>query len=120
MEKALCLECNTELNGRAGKKYCSDSCRNLYNNRVNRVDTQYMRQVNSILKKNRRILEKLNPKEKSKTSKEELLFLGFNFYYYTNVYTTKQGKVYYFVYDHGYLELENEDYALVRKKDYVK
>lgn len=79
----------------------------------------YFRKVNSILRKNRRILEELNPKEKARTTKERLLLNGFNFYYYTNVYHTKQGKTYYFVYEHGYLELDNEDYALVRKLDYI-
>ena len=60
------------------------------------------------------------PKEKARTTKEELLLNGFNFYYYTNIYKTKQGKTYYFIYELGYLELDNEDYALVKKQDYVR
>ena len=60
------------------------------------------------------------PKEKPRTTKEELLLNGFNFYYYTNIYQTKQGKTYYFIYELGYLELDNEDYALVKKQDYVR
>lgn len=115
-----CLECNTPLMGRIDKKFCNDSCRNAYNNKHKREAGFYERKVNSILRKNKRILAKLNPKEKSKTTKEELLFNGFNFYYFTNIYQTKQGKTYYFVYDYGYLELENDEYALVKKKDYVK
>jgi len=120
MAVTKCSECETELMGRIDKKFCNDQCRNIYNNRENRDSNEYVRKVNTILRKNRRILEKLNPNEKSKTTKEELLLDGFNFYYYTNIYKTIQGKTYFFVYEHGYLELDNEQYALVRKKEYVK
>lgn len=114
-----CLECGTRLMGRIDKKFCNDQCRSIYNNRENRVSGDYFRKVNSILRKNRKILEKLMVGEKTKTTKEKLLINGFNFYYYTNIYTTQQGKQYYFVYELGYLELDNEEYALVKKKDYV-
>jgi hypothetical protein len=114
-----CLECNTRLMGRIDKKFCNDQCRSVYNNRENRVSGDYFRKVNSILRKNRKILEKLMVGEKTKTTKEKLLINGFNFYYYTNIYKTQQGKQYYFVYELGYLELDNEEYALVKKKDYV-
>ena len=119
MSERLCLECGTKLFGRIDKKFCNDNCRSVFNNKTNKITDDYFRKVNSILRKNRRILEKYNPNEKSKISKEKLLLNGFNFYYYTNIYTTKQGKTYYFVYEHGYLELENEEYALVRKLDYI-
>ena len=119
MSERVCLECSTKLFGRVDKKFCNDNCRSVYNNKANKITDEYFRKVNSILRKNRRILEEFNPKEKSKISKEKLLLNGFNFYYYTNIYNTKQGKTYYFVYEHGYLELENEEYALVRKLDYI-
>jgi hypothetical protein len=115
-----CLECGTSLMGRVDKKFCNDQCRNSYNNRLNKDANDYVRRVNVILRKNRRILSKLMPGEKARTTKEKLLLNGFNFYYYTNIYRTKQGKTYYFVYELGYLELEDEQYALVRKQDYVK
>ncbi|MCT4580407.1 MAG: DUF2116 family Zn-ribbon domain-containing protein [Flavobacteriales bacterium] len=115
-----CLVCDAPIRGRIDKKFCNDTCRNTYNNNNKRQKEFFERKVNAILRKNKRILAQLTPKEKSKTTKEELLFNGFNFYYFTNIYKTKQGKTYYFVYDYGYLELENEDFALVRKKEYVK
>ncbi|MCB9188149.1 MAG: hypothetical protein H6599_02595 [Flavobacteriales bacterium] len=118
-EKKKCLSCGEELFGRVDKKFCNDNCRSSYNNLKNKMSDEYFRKVNSILRKNRRILEEFNPNEKSKTTKEKLLLNGFNFYFYTNMYRTKQGKTYYFVYEHGYLELDNEEYALVRKLDYI-
>ena len=103
------------------KKFCNDQCRNAYNNRVNKTTNDFVRHVNVILRKNRKIIASLlNGKEKSITTKEDLLLHGFNFNYFTNTYKTKQDKVYYFVYELGYLRLENEQYALVVKNDYVK
>ena len=116
-----CLECDEPLFGRVDKKFCNDQCRNAYNNRVNKTTNDFVRHVNLILRKNRKIIASLlDGKEKSITTKEDLLLHGFNFNYFTNTYKTKQDKVYYFVYELGYLTLENDQYALVVKNDYVK
>lgn len=49
----------------------------------------------------------------------KLIDAGLNFDYYTNVYKTKTGKMYYFCYDQGYLEIDEEYFALVVKGNYV-
>jgi len=115
MEKQ-CQECGTGLKGRADKKFCDDACRNLFNNKKNSDTTAYMKKVNNILRKNRLALLKLNPEGKAKASKKQLTNLGFNFDYYTSTFTNKEGKTYFFCYDHGYLPIENEYYFLVVKK----
>jgi hypothetical protein len=115
--KPTCLECGTVLIGRSDKKFCDDSCRSNYHNRVKGEDKNLIRNVNYRLRKNRRILSELNPKGKSRTTKTILLKKGFDFNYVTSYYTTKAGKTYYFVYDQGYLPLEKEEYALVVKLD---
>ena len=117
---AKCKECENELVGRSDKKFCSDYCRNAFNNRLNSDHTKLMRNINNILRKNRRILEEMNPNKKNKFSKEALLYKGFNFSYFTNIYKTKTGKTYYFCYDQGYLFLDNEFVTLIVRKDYVK
>lgn len=115
-----CLECHEPIKGRSDKKFCSDSCRNAFNNTFNRDSTNLMRRVNRILRKNRLILSQLNPLGKSKTTKTILVKKGFNFDYHTNTYVTKNGKTYFFCYEQGYLCLENEMYALVIKQEYVQ
>ena len=120
VNKKNCLECEELLIGRVDKKFCNDQCRNSFNNKINKDANDYVRKVNVILRKNRRILISLMNGDKGKATKEQLLLNGFNFYYYTNIYTTKQGKTYYFIYELGYLELEDEQYALVKKQEYVK
>ena len=113
----LCLECGTRLMGRVDKKFCNDQCRNIYNNKLNRDEIAYMSKVNRIIKKNRRILKELNPKGKAKIKRKAMDTLGFDFKYFTNVYKTKEGKVYYFCYEYGYLPLEDSYFALVINKE---
>lgn len=114
MEKQ-CLECNEKIVGRTDKKFCSDACRNAYNNRVNKDSKNLIRNTNNRLRKNYRILETLNPEQKTKTSRSKLVEMGFNFNYFTSIYTTKSGTVYYFVYNQGYLPLEGDYFALVKR-----
>lgn len=77
-----------------------------------------MRNVNNILRKNRKILAKLNPNDKAKSHKDKMLEAGFNFKYYTNTYTTKDNRIYYYVYDYAYQETGEGWYLIVKKKDW--
>ena len=119
-EKPTCLECGEPIVGRADKKFCDDSCRSNYHNKTREDSVDLIRNVNYKLRKNRKILEELNPKGKSKTTAKALLKRGFDFSYVTSYYTTKAGKTYYFVYEQGYLELDNNEYALVVKLDSIE
>ena len=114
-----CLECGEELFGRIDKKFCSSQCRSSYYNKQNSSENSQVRNVNNILKKNRRILEDFSSDNKLKAQRERLLEKGFNFTYYTNTYTTKDNRVYYYCYDFGYLEFEEGWYAIVKKLDWV-
>ncbi|AVR45004.1 hypothetical protein C7S20_06810 [Christiangramia fulva] len=115
MEKH-CLECGEVIRGRTDKKFCSDYCRNAYHNKANKDTSNLIRNVNNLLRRNHRILEELNPDGKTSVSRSKLLTKGFNFEYFTSIYTTKAGAQYFFIYDQGYLPLENDFYALVRRK----
>ncbi len=110
-----CPECGEKIIGRADKKFCSDACRNAHNNALNKDSKNLIRNVNNRLRKNYRILETLNPEDKTKTTKDKLVSLGFNFNYFTSIYTTKTGTVYYYLYDQGYLPLDNDFYLLVKR-----
>jgi predicted nucleic acid-binding Zn ribbon protein len=111
-----CLECGEKIVGREDKKFCSDGCRNAYNNKINKDSTNFMRNVNNKLRKNYRILSELNVEGKSKTTKAKLLSKGFDFEYFTSVLNTNTGNTYHFVYDQGYRFLENDFYMLVKKE----
>jgi hypothetical protein len=119
--KKLCLSCGEPIKGRADKKFCDDACRNNYNNQLNSDSTNYIRNINNVLRKNRRILEELIPSDKStaKVSRKKLEEIGFSFTNFTSIYKNKQNQTYYFNYEYGYLGLEN-DWFMVVKKDLNK
>ncbi len=119
-EVRKCKECGQVLNGRKDQKFCSDYCRNTYNNRQNEDATAYVRRINNILRKNRRILASMNPTGKVTVDGIRLAEEGFNFHYFTNIYQTRKGSQYFFCYEQGYIKLDNDQYMLVHKQDYVK
>ena len=118
-----CLECGTELFGRVDKKFCSDQCRNTYNNRIHADSNTYIRRVNYLLRKNRRIMEELidgTDKDAKRVHKNKLTDKGFSFDYYTNIYKTKTNKYYYFSYEYGFMKLDDDYFTVVKREDYLK
>lgn len=116
----LCLDCKKPVKGRTDKKFCNDYCRNNFNNLLKSNTNNLMRNINNALGKNRRILESFfkGDEEMAKTTQEKLLEKGFLFKYITHTYTNKKDNVYFFVYDLGYLPLENDWYLLVKRREY--
>ena len=43
-----CPECGDKIIGRVDKKFCSDQCRNTYNNRLNSDASNTVRNINNI------------------------------------------------------------------------
>lgn len=111
-----CPECSAKIVGREDKKFCSDSCRNAYNNKINKDSTNFMRNINNKLRKNYRILAELNTEGKSKATRDKMLNKGFDFEFFTNILQTKTGNTYYFLYDQGYRALDNDYFMLVKKE----
>lgn len=112
-----CLSCGTKFKGRIDKKFCSDTCRVDYNNKLNADGTNYVRNVSNILRKNRRILIALNPTGKIKVPKSKLLEKGFDFNHFTSIYQTKDNGMYCYCFEQGYLAVDNNYYLLVVKKE---
>jgi hypothetical protein len=110
-ETKTCLACGNTLKGRADKKYCNDYCRNHYNNQLNSDNSNCLRNVNNILRRNRRILEELLGKRAHPFTvlRTELEKKGFNFNFFTSTYTNKSNnKMYYYCYEYGYSLIEEE------------
>ena len=115
MDARECLECGEVVKGRIDKKFCSDYCRNSYNNKVNKDSKNLIRNINNRLRKNYKILSELNTSGKTKVSRTKLYDRGFDFQLFTSIYTTKKGSTYFYVYDEGYLALENEIFLLIKR-----
>lgn len=113
-EKRYCLNDGKEIIGRAGKMFCSDSCRNNYNNKQNKDATNLVRNINNKLRKNYRILQELNPNDRVKVERKLLKKKGFDFDFFTGVLTAKTGKTYFLIYDQSYQELEEDIFILIK------
>jgi len=116
METKTCAECGEPILGRSDKKFCSDYCRNAFNNKVNRDAKNLIRNTNNHLRKNYKILSELNVSGKTTLPKSKLSDLQFDFNLFTSIYITKNGNTYYYVYDQGYLKLENDFYLLIKRE----
>ena len=116
METKECLECKEAVKGRVDKKFCSDYCRNAYNNQVNKGSKNLIRNINNRLRKNYKILSELNGSGKTKVTRTKLYDNGFDFQFFTSIYKTKTGNTYFYVYNEGYLTLENDTFLLIRKE----
>lgn len=111
-----CLECNEKIVGRSDKKFCNDACRNAYNNKQNKDSNNVMRNINNKLRKNYRILASINISGKTKTTKNELINMGFDFSYITQIKTYKNGSEYKFIYNQGYKTLDNDNLLLIKNE----
>ncbi|MDZ4714765.1 MAG: hypothetical protein SH819_04785 [Cytophagales bacterium] len=120
MAEKKCLECGTILLGRIDKKFCSDQCRSTHYNRNHAAASRYMRRVNNVLSRNRRILDSLNPGGKIKVSASRLKEEGFDFRYHTGVCRTRDGGTYYYCYEQGYVPIAKNYFLLVIRNDVVR
>jgi len=120
-KSSTCQVCGQLVIGRSDKKYCSDQCRAQVNNVKKKADTgeRLMQDINRTLRKNRSILKTLSPLGKTTTRKEYLVLQGFDFRYYTHQYHTRQGNIYNFCYEYGYLLLPEEKVLIVNWQNYM-
>ena len=113
-----CLECGEILHGRIDKKFCSDACRNAYNNKQrNSSELRLMRKINKILARNRNIMAILNSGTRKPIHRSVMSMKGFDFSYFTCRRVTRSGKVCYYCYDQGYMNLGNNFVMLVRRQE---
>lgn len=117
-----CQICGKAVSGRSDKKYCSDQCRAQVNNLKKRADPgeKLMLEMNRALRRNRSVLKGLSPMGKTTTRRDYLQVQGFDFRYYTHQYQARNGNVYRFCYDYGYLELPEEKVLIVNWQPYME
>ena len=83
---------------------------------MNRSETNFMRNIQNILRRNRRILADLNQEGKEKVHKDLLIAKGFHFDFHTNMFTSKEGDDCYYCYEQGYKQADDEYYSLMTRK----
>jgi predicted nucleic acid-binding Zn ribbon protein len=114
-----CLDCGEKIHGRTDKKFCSDQCRNNYNNRINRESNNYVRNVHGLLRKNRRIIADLIAEGKTKVHKDALFALGYNFSFFTHIIESSGGRKTLYCFEFGYSDIGNDFVELRQNSDYL-
>lgn len=115
-----CLDCGETLRGRTDKKFCSDQCRNDYNNRLNRDSNNFVRNVHGLLRKNRRILSDLYSEGKVRVHKDALFAMGYNFSFFTHIIETSQGYKFHYCFEYGYRETGDDFLELKQNSQYIE
>lgn len=112
-----CQNCGKQLKGRIDKKFCDSGCRNTFNNERIRAERDGVGAVERILRNNRSVLrECLGERPTVILSRVELVGRGFRFRYHTHRWENRWGEEYWFVYDFGYLMLEDGEILVVKRK----
>jgi len=115
MSVRKCLDCGQIIRGRSDKKFCSDQCRNNYNNTINREANSLVRNIHSVLRKNRRILCDLYESGRKKVHRDALIVSEFNINFFTHLVENNTDKrITRYCYEYGYRELDSEYILLVK------
>jgi predicted nucleic acid-binding Zn ribbon protein len=112
MSQKKCLDCGAFIHGRVDKKFCDDSCRINYHNQKYKAHMRGFREVESILRRNRRILAQFLHEGIQTPSEEMLEQAGFNFEYFTHRDVNRPNR--FFVYDLGVAKDSDEGYSLLK------
>ncbi|MDZ7739805.1 MAG: hypothetical protein U5K32_12210 [Bacteroidales bacterium] len=115
-----CLDCGEVLRGRSDKKFCSDQCRNNYNNTINREANNLVRNVHSVLRKNRKILCDLYDSGTRKIHRDALLVSEFNMNFFTHSVETNNSSITRYCYEYGYRDIDSEYITLVKNADILE
>lgn len=123
MKDRLCLQCGDPVSGRIDKKFCSESCRSSYHYYHNQEKEESLfKFIDRQLKTNRRILKEFNRAGKATVRKQVLLDEGFDPKFFTHYWKAKNGNVYLFCYEYGFMkkfENDKEKYVLIQWQDYM-
>lgn len=109
-----CLQCDEVLFGRSDKKFCDDHCRSLYHHNYRKENFQRVKEVNSILARNRRLLKHFakHCADVLTIDVETLEAKGFNPTFFTHQRKKENGDVVYMCYDTGYVK-EDADWVRI-------
>jgi len=113
-----CIQCGGSISSgsRIDKLFCSDGCKNDHHNAIKIENAGEIKQILSVLKRNRLILKTvLGEKQEVIVSRESLLKKGFEFDYHTHhvISQIKQNE-FIFSFNYGYRVLENKLFKVVK------
>lgn len=104
--------------GRNDKLFCSVKCKNYYHVNLRKVTVIAVKEIDTILHRNRSILLEILGKSKFQITIRRVALekKKFNFKYHTHINVNSKGKTYFCVYDLAWMEFSNDQILIVRKK----
>ncbi|MEM5567089.1 hypothetical protein WNY78_18350 [Psychroserpens sp. AS72] len=118
-----CLHCNKVLIGRTDKKFCDPQCKSGYQYQKSKEQPErFYNKVDNQLKLNRKIFKEYNKGGKVTVRARILIEKGFNPNFFTHYWKNKQGDVYLFIYEYGFLKRDEHGiskYIIIKWQDYM-
>ena len=115
-----CKVCNNLVIGRKDKLFCSVRCKNYYHVNLRKVTEICVKEIDTILHRNRSILLEFMGKRRAKITIDRIALekKKFVFTYHTHTQTNSKGKVYYYVYDFSWMEFSDDKILIIRKPQF--
>lgn len=112
-----CLHCTKKIAGRTDKKFCSNHCRSSYHNHFYGDRTNYMRRVNGLLLRNRKILADLFAIHRAGTTVplSELYVKGFSPSHFTHQHKKDKNQLFTYCYEFGYQIIEKNCIKIIQQ-----
>jgi len=120
MSGRVCLDCGEKLRGRSDKKFCSDQCRNNYNNHLNRESNIFVRNIHNLLKKNRKVLQEIYESGITRVHRDALIVSGFSPGFFTHIVEPEKGPVFWYCYEYGFRDMENDYINIVMNSSVIE
>lgn len=117
-----CPVCGDALLGRSDKKYCSDQCRFMGNNKKRQATEWPILELNRTLRRNRTILKTLCPAGKSVVRKEVLDAMQYDGSVFSSIFVSHKKQIYYLCYEYGFtpiLEKGVEKALIITRQAYM-
>ncbi len=109
--ETICKNCKKEFkSNRRDTQYCTQKCKNAYNNKQKSEIYHITQAINEILLRNRTILKELH--RLTHVKKKQLQEASFDFNYHTHEYMTDHFNRVYFCYDYGIQEINSTKFKL--------
>lgn len=115
--QTACLDCGGKLVGRRDKKFCCDQCRSSYFNKMHAEHNHYMRKINNVLRKNRRILQDFFHRGMTRVGSGLLQHKGFSFDHFTQEVHLNGNIKHKCCYEYGYYKTEDDKIIILQLPD---
>jgi len=114
----VCKICQKNIIGRNDKIFCSVTCKNFYHVNLRKVTKIEVKEIDTILHRNRSILLEILGKHKTQIKVNRIVLekKKFRFKYHTHINVNKNGKTYHHLYDFAWMEFSDDEILIIKRK----